>query len=184
MTAASRHVDGRDVVGTVTVLQLDGASASRKSQKLVTQADTEDGDLRGLHQAAKVVGGVLAVGRVTGAVGDEDTIEVVSDLVDGVVEGEHRNTSSAVHEATQDVLLDSTVNHSNMALRVARADVEWRLGADLANKVDLFGVGESLILVGIILLADGDTGKGGTLLSEIRDNGTSVNSRDSRDTLT
>lgn len=184
MAATSRQVESRDVVGTVTVLQLDSTSASRKSQKLVAQTDTEDGNLRCLHQTAKVVGGVLAVGGVTGAVGDEDTIEVVSDLVNGVIKGEHSNTSSAVHEATQDVLLDTTVEHSDMALRVGSTDVEWRLGADLANKVDLLGVGESLILVGIILLADGDTSKGGTLLSEIGDDGASVDSRDSRDTLT
>jgi hypothetical protein len=184
VAATSSQVESRDVVGTVTVLQLDGASASSQSKELVTQADTEDGDLRGLHQAAEVVGGVLAMGRVTGAVGDENTVKVVSDLVDGVVEGEDGNASTAADEAAQNVLLDSTIENSDVTLRVRCAHVEGRLGADLANKVNLFRIGESLILIGVVLLTNGDTSKGRTLLTEVRDDGTSVNARDGRHTLT
>jgi hypothetical protein len=183
VAATSGQVKSRDVVCTVAILQLDSASTSGKGQKLVTQADAEDGNLRSLHQAAKVVSGVLAVGGVTGAVGNEDTIEVVSDLVDGVIEGEHRNASSAADQATQDVFLDTTVKDGNVTLRVGSAHVEGSLGADLTNKVNLFRIGESLILISIVLLTHCDTSKGGTLLAEVSDNGTSVDARDSRNTL-
>lgn len=61
--------------------------------------------------------------------------------------------------------------------------MEWSLGANLCYKVDLLRVDESLVLVGIVLLSNGDTRKGGTLLTQVGDNGTSVDARDSGNTL-
>lgn len=184
VAAASAEVQSGNVVGTVTVLELDGAGASGESQQLVTQADTEDGDLGSLHKTLQVVDSVLAVSRVTGTVGDEDTVEVVSDLVDGEVEGEDSDASTAANQAPQDVLLNTTVDDSDVGSGISSADVERLLGADLTDQVDLLGVGESLILVGIVLLTNSDTGKGGTLLTQEGDNGTSVDARDSGDALT
>lgn len=184
VAAASSGVQCRDVVSTVTILELDGTSTVGQSQELVTQTDTEDGHLGGLHQATEVVDGVLAVSRVTGAVGDEDTIKVVSDLVDGVVEGEHSDTGSTADQATQNVLLDTAVDHSDVALGVGSADVERSLGADLTDQVDLLRVDEGLILVSVVLLTDGDTSEGRTLLTEVGDNGTSVDAGDGGHTLT
>ena len=184
VAAASAHVQSGNVVSSVSVLELDGASTSGQSQELVTQADTKDRNLGGLHQAVQVVCGLLAVGGVTGTVGDEDTVKVVSHLVDRVVVGEDGDTGATVDQATQDVLLDTTVDHGNMALGVTGADMERRLGADLTDKVDLLGIGESLVLIGIVLLTDGDTGQRRTLLTKIGDNGTSVDTRDGGNTLT
>ena len=62
----------------------------------------------------EVVDGVLAVGWVTGAVGDEDTVEVVGDLVDGVVEGEDSDTGTTADQAAKNVLLDTAVDESNV----------------------------------------------------------------------
>ena len=89
MALASREVQGRDVVRPVAVLELDGLGTNSEGKKLVAKANAHDGDRRGLHQAAKVVDGLLAMGRVTGTVGDEDTVKVLGDLVDRVVIGEH-----------------------------------------------------------------------------------------------
>lgn len=183
VAATSAHVQSRDVVSPVTVLELDGASASSQSQQLVTQANTKDGHLRRLHQAAQVVGGGLAVSRVTGTVGDEDTIEVVSHLVDGEVKGEHGHAGTAVDQAAQDVLLDTTIDDSHVTLGVTTAHMEGSLGADLANKVNLLRVGEGLILIGIVLFTDGDAGQRGSLLTQIGDDGASVNARNGGDAL-
>lgn len=111
---AGGEVKGRDVVCTVSVLQLERLSTGGESNELMTHANTHNGDLGALEQFAEVVHGGSAVGRVTGAVGDEDTIEVVSDLVDGVVEGEAGNTGSTGDETAEDVLLDTAINQSNV----------------------------------------------------------------------
>lgn len=184
VAATGAHVQSGNVVSTVTVLELDGAGTSGQGQELVTQADTEDGKLGGLHQAAQVVDGVLAVSRVTGTVGDEDTVEVVGDLVDGEVVGEHGNTGATADQATQNVLLDTTVDDSDVALGVRSANVEGSLGADLADEVDLLRVGKGLILVGIVLLTHGDTGQRRTLLPQVGDDFTGVDARDGRNALT
>ena len=184
VAATSAQVKSGDVVSTVSVLELDGASTGGQSEELVTQADTEDGDLGGLHKTLEVVDGVLAVGGVTGAVGDEDTIEVVGDLVDGVVEGKDSDAGATANQAAENVLLDTAVNDGNVRVRVGSGNVEGLLGADLTNQVNLLGVSEGLILVGVVLLADSDTGKRRTLLTQVGNNGTSVNTRDSRHTLT
>ena len=157
VAAASAQVQRGNVVSTVSVLQLYSASTGCQSQKLVTQADAEDGDLRSLHQATEVISSRLAMGGVTGAIGDENTVEVVGDLVDGVVEWEHSDTSPTVDETTENVLLDTTVDDGNVELRITIAHVERRLGAHLADEVDLLWIGECLVLVGVILFTDSDT---------------------------
>lgn len=184
VATTSAQVQSRDVMGPITVLELDGAGASSQSQELVTQTNTEDGNLGGLHQTLQVVYSVLAVSGVTGAVGDEDTIEVVGHLVDRVIEGEDRDAGAAANHAPQDILFHTTVDDSNVGRRVRSADMKRLLSADLTHQVDLLGVGECLVLVGVVLLTDGDTSKGRALLTQIGDNGTSVNARDGRDTLT
>lgn len=184
VAASSAQVQSGDVVSTVTILELDGASTGGQSKQLVAQANTEDGHLRGLHQATKVVGGLLAVSWVTGAVGDENTVEVVGDLVDGVVEGEHCDAGATADQTTQNVLLDTTVDDSDVALRIGRAHVERSLGADLADKVDLLRIGESLVLVGVVLLTNSDAGKGRTLLTQIGDDSTGIDTGDGRHAFT
>lgn len=184
VAATSAQVQSRDVVSPVTVLELDGASTSSQGQQLVTQADTEDGDLGGLHQALQVENGVLAVGGVTRAVGDEDTIEVVGHLVDGVVEGEDGDTRATANQAPQDILFHTAVDDSDVRGGISSTDVERLLGADLTHQVDLFGIGEGLVLVGIIFLANGDLGQGRTLLTQVGDDGTGVDTRNGGDTFT
>jgi hypothetical protein len=123
------------------------------------------------------------VGGITGAVGDEDTIEVVGNLVDRVVIGEHSDTGSAADQAPENVLLDTTIDDGNVALRVGCAYVEGSLRADLTDEVNLLGVDEGLILISVVLLTDGDTSQRGTLFTEVGDNRTGVNTRDGRNAL-
>jgi len=181
MALPSGQVEGGDVVGSVTVLQLDCTSTSCQSKQLMAEANTHDGDLGGLHQHLQVVHGGLAVGRVTRAVGDEDAVIVVGNLLNLEVVGEYCYASPAADKASEDVLLDTAVNQRNVILRVVGLNNEGCLGADPLDQVNLAGIDEAFVLVCIILVSNRDPCKRGTLLSQVRDNSTSVNARDGRD---
>jgi hypothetical protein len=181
---ARGEVEGGDVVGAVAVLELDRLGSGGEGDELVTHAYTHDGDLRRLEQLAEVVDGRRAVGGVTRAVGDEDTVEVVGDLVDGVVEGEAGDAGASRDQAAKDVLLDTAVDQGDVHVTERRADVEGSLGGHTADEVDSLRVDVGLVLIGIVLLADGNAGQRGTLLTEVCHNLTGVDARDGGDTLT
>jgi len=181
---ARGEIERGDVVRAVAVLELDRLGAGGEGDELVAHAYAHDGDLRGLEELAEVVDRGRAVGGVTRAVGDEDTIEVVGDLVDGVVEGEAGDAGATRHQAAKDVLLDTAVDQGNVHVAERRADVERSLGGHTADEVDGLGVDVRLIFIGIVLLADGDAGQRGTLLAEVCHNLAGVDARDGRDTLT
>lgn len=179
----SGQVEGGNVVGTVAVLHLDGAGAGGQGEQLVTHADTHDGNLRGLHEGAEVVDGLLAVSGVTGTVGDKDTVVVVGNLLDLEVVGEDGHTGATADQAAEDVLLDTAVDQGDVVLGVVGLDHKGSLRADLLDQVDLAGVDEALVLVGIVLLTGSNSGQRRTLLSEVGDNGTGVDARDGGNTL-
>ncbi len=183
MALAGSEVESWDVVGTVAVLELDGLCASSKSDKLVTHTDAHDGDLRGLKQLAEVVDRGCAVSWVTGAVGDEDTVKVVGDLVDGVVEGEAGDAGAARNETAEDVLLDTAVDQSYVHVAQGRADVEGSFGRYTTHKVDGLRVDVCLVLIGIVLFTNRDASKRRTLLTEVCYNLASVNAGNGGDTL-
>jgi hypothetical protein len=180
---SSGEIQSGDVVGTVAVLELDGLSSGSESDELVTHAYAHHGDLGSLEQLAEVVHGGSAVSGVTGTVRDENTVEVVGDLVNGVVEGEASNARASGDEAAKDVLLDTTVDQRNVHVSKRRADVEGSLSGHTADQVDGLRINVGLVLVGIVLLTDGDTSKGRTLLTEVCHNLTRVDTGDGGDTL-
>lgn len=155
--ASSRsQVQRWDVMGTITILELDGSSACGQCEQLMPQADTHDRDLRRVHQFPQVIDRLLAMSWVTRAVGDENSIEVMSDLVDRIVEGECCNACTSADETPEDILLDPTVDHSDMCVGAGGADMEGSFRADFSDKIDLFWVDKSFIFIGIILFSDGD----------------------------
>lgn len=180
---ARAQIKSRDVVGTVTVLQLDRLGTSGKGNQLVAHTDAHNRDLRSLKQLLEIVHRLCAVSWVTRTVGDEDTVEVVSDLVDRVVVREAGNTGSARDEAAKNVLLDTAVDQCYVHVAERRADMEWCFGGYTTDEVDGLGVNESLVLIGVVLLADSNTSEGRTLLTKVRYDFTSINARDGRDTL-
>jgi len=180
---AGKKVESRDVVSTVTVLHLDGVGAGSNGQQLVAKTDTHDRDLGGGHQLAEVVGGATAVSGVTRAVGNEDTVEVVGRLVDREVVRNTGDRSATRDNGTNDVLLDTTVDETDVGVAVGRWHVEGRLGRNLLNKVDAARVLVCLVLVCVVLLANGDLSKRRTLLTEVGDNITSVDAGDGGNTL-
>lgn len=157
---AGGEVEGRDVVRAVTVLELDGASTDGKGKELVAKADTHNRDGRLLHQRGEVVDSLLAMGRVTGAVGDEDTVVVLGDLLDGVVVGENSDGGAAAGKAAKDVLLNTAVDEGNVEGSTGSLNEEGSLGANTLDEVDLARVDEALVLVGVVLVTNGDPGKG------------------------
>ena len=183
VAAAGAEVEGGDVVGAVAVLQLDGFGARGERDELVAHANAHDGDLGGLEELAQVVDGLCAVGGVAGPVGDEDAVEVVGHLVDGVVVGEAGDAGAAGDEAAEDVLLDAAVDEGDVHVAEGGADVEGGLGGDAADQVDGLRVDEGLVLVRVVLLADGDAGERGSLLAEVGDHLAGVDAGDGGDAL-
>lgn len=181
---AGGQVEGGDVVGSVAVLHLDSLGADGHGQELVAETDAHDGDVGGLHQAGEVVDGLLAVDWVTGAVGNKDTVKVLGDLVDRVVVGEDGERGASADQAAEDVLLDTAVDESDVKVSAGRLNHEGSLGADALDQVDLARVDEALVLISIVLVANGDPSEGRTLLSEVGDNGSSVDAGDGGDALT
>ena len=105
------------------------------------------------------------------------------DAVDGVVVREGRHARATADQAPQDVLLDTAVDHGHVKVSLGRVHVERSLGADPPDEIDLLRVDKGLVLVGIVLLADGDAGKGGSAFAQEGDDCASVDSRDGRNTL-
>lgn len=147
----------------------------------MAKTNSHDGDMRGLHQHLQVVHGRLTMGRVTRAVRDEDAVVIGSNLLDLEIVWEDSNTCPAADKASENVLLHATIDQGNVVLRVDRFHVERSFGADSFDQVDLAGIYKALILIRIVLISSRDSGKRGTLLSEVRDDSTSINSRDGRD---
>jgi hypothetical protein len=91
---------------------------------------------------------------ITGAVGDEYTVEVVGNLVDGVVEGEAGDAGTARDETAENVLLDTAVDQSYVHIAQRRADMEGSLGGYTTHKVNSLRVDVCLVLIGIVLLTN------------------------------
>ena len=151
------QIQCRDVMSPIPILELDGTSTCRKSKQLVAETDTHDWNLGGFHEAAQVIDCFLAMCWVTGTVRDEDAVEVVGDFVDWEVIWEDCGARTSADQASQDVLLDTAVDDCHVHISVLGADVEWSLGADFLDQVNLLGVDESLILIGIVFLSNGDS---------------------------
>lgn len=184
VTFAGGKVKSWDVVSTVTILELDGLCTSSECEQLVTHADAHDGNLGRLDQLSEVVDSLLAVSWVSRAVGNENTIKVVGDLVDRIVVREASDRCTTGNEGAEDVLLDTTIDESHVHVTNGRADMERCLRGDTADKVDSFRVDESLVFVGIVLFTDGDAGQRRTLLSQVGYNLTGIHAGDGWHTFT
>ena len=183
MAASSSQVQRRDVMCTIAIFELDRLRACSQREQLMTQADTKDGDLAGLHQLAQMVDCLLAMRRITRTVGNEYTIKVVGNLVDRVVEWEAGNAGATADQTAEDVLLDTAIDHSHMAGRIGSTDVKGRLCANPAYQVDLFRIHERRVLILIVLLSNCYSGQGRTLLSQICDYSSCINSGNGWDAL-
>src|SRR5438046_1954678 len=107
----------------------------------------------------------------------ENTIKVMGNFVDGEIIWEDSHARTALDQAPQNILLNPTVDDSYMKIPTG-AHVEWCLGADLLDEIDLLRIHKRLILVSIIFLANGDSSQRRTLLSEISHDSTGIDASD------
>ena len=115
--------------------------------------------------------------RVTRSVGDKNSIKMMGDFVNTIVIGENGDTSPSPYQAAKNIFFHTAIDDSNVQIAIARTDMEWCLGADFADQIDLLWINEGftlLDLIRIILLANGNTGQRRTLFSQICDYGTSI----------
>jgi hypothetical protein len=157
MALPSRQIQRRDIVSSVAILELDGTSTCGKSKQLVAETDTHDWNLGRFHQASQVVDCFLAMGWVTWAIGDEHSVEMVCHFMDWEIVWENSHASSSPNQGTKNVLLDTAIDDCNVHVSCGRIDVEGSLGADFFDQIDLLGINESLILIGIVLLSNCDS---------------------------
>lgn len=112
---ARGQIQSWNVMSPIAVLELDGSSACGKSQQLMSQTNTKDRNLGGLHQFTQMIDSVLTVSWISRPVGDEDTIKVMSHLVNRIVERETSNACASIDQTTKDVLFHTTVDNSNVS---------------------------------------------------------------------
>ena len=111
---SGEHVGARNVVAAVTELHLEGLGAGGASEKLVTKTDTEDGCPGLLHSGLNVLDGVLHDRWVTGSVGQEETVVVLSsERREVIVPGHDLDLNTALDEAAQLVELETDINTQN-----------------------------------------------------------------------
>jgi hypothetical protein len=109
---------------------------------------------------------------------------VLGDLVDGIVVRQDRDRGATADEAAHNVFLDTAIDEGNVQVGAWRLNNKRGLCADTLDKVHLAGVEETFVLVGIVLVANGNPGKRGALFSEESDNLSGIDARDGRDAFT
>ena len=157
MALTGGQVERRNVMSTVSVLELDGSGTGCESKQLMTETNTHDRDLRRFHETSQVVDSFLAMSWVTWAVRDEDTVEVVGDFVDGEVVWKDCNACTATNQAAKDILFDTAVNDCYVHVAGRGADVEGSFGADFLDEIDLLRIDESFVLIGVVFFSNCDT---------------------------
>ena len=105
-----------------------------------------------------MIDSVLAMCWISRPVGDEDTIEMMSDFVNWIIVGEDSSAGPSTHKRAEDVFLDATVDDSDVCNWRWCTDVEGSLGADLADEIDLLRVDKGLVFVLVVLLTNGQSG--------------------------
>jgi hypothetical protein len=97
-------------VTAVTELHLGGLGAHGAGNQLVAQTDTEDGYAGVLKHLGEVLGGGSQGGRVTGTVGHEETIVVLtSEGGEVVIPRNDQDLHTAGQKATQLVVLHTDI---------------------------------------------------------------------------
>lgn len=110
-------------------------------------------------------------------------VEMVRDLMDGIVPREAGYARPTGNKTTEDILLDTTIDDSDMCIAVGASNMEGGFSRHLLDEIDLLGIYESLVLIRIILLSNRDSGQRGPLFPQVRDNGPRIHTRDCGDAL-
>lgn len=162
-----------------------GVESSSHTDDLVSHADTEDGLVPLCDGAAEVESSLHALLWVSRAVGQEETIELVPDLVEVEVPGKDGDSSTAADERASDVGLGAKVEKRNLDV-AGGVELVWLLGRDLVDEVLQGGI-PVLVCSGSReggISADGESAESGSLVTKQGGDGTGIDTGDSRDVVT
>lgn len=106
-------------MGTVSPFQFDGLGPASQGQKLMTQTDAHDGNLRSVHERTQGIDSILTMGRVSRTVGDEDAVEEVGNFLDRIVEGEASHARATADEGAENVFFDTAIDDGDMQIPIA-----------------------------------------------------------------
>lgn len=139
--AATRgEVQSGYIVRTITILQLHGTCPRGKCEKLMSQADTKDRHLRGLHDPAKVIHRFLAVCWIAWAIGKEQSVKVMNHTMNWKIVWENSDRCISADKTAQYVFFDTAVTHGNMSDGIGSTDMERLFGANPADKINLLRI--------------------------------------------
>ena len=150
----------------------------------MTQTDSEDRFVIDIEQCPQVGDGGVAVGWVSRSIGQEDSIVLMGDFLDGIIVGIDSNTSASTDKTANNILLHTAIDKGDFEIGGTRFNVEGMFGADLFDEVDFAGIQECFIFVGIVFFADDDTSETGTAFSEESDDSAGIDARHRRNTGT
>ena len=108
-----------DIVGTISPFQFDGLGPASQGKKLMAQADAHDGNLRSVHERTQGIDGVLAMGRISRTIGDEDAVEEVGNFLDRIVEREASHARATIDEGAEYVFFDAAIDDGDMQIPIA-----------------------------------------------------------------
>mmetsp|Transcript_50102 Transcript_50102/g.98680 ORF Transcript_50102/g.98680 Transcript_50102/m.98680 type:complete len:237 (+) Transcript_50102:6050-6760(+) len=188
-------IDHGLVHSSVPVLHLEGLGTSSQSHQLVPQTNTED-RFSPCHHFLDVLDGRLAVRGVAGAVGEEQTVELL--ITERIVPRHDLQLDvvrEVVDEVPDDVILHPAVNGHNgdllRGLEVPRLVDEFRgcavnagfFPGHLWHEVLDIGVVQRDGVLLLDVVANQNLAQNRTVLANVLGQGTSVNACDSSDTL-
>lgn len=181
----ARVGEGEDrlIVATVTEPHPVSFQSGSETDDLVTHANTEDGLFPLVDSLAEVKSSLHAVLGVSGTVGEEETIELISNLVEVIVPGEDSDGSSSAGECTKNVGLGTEVEERDFDISVRIESV------NLAGRNLIYEVLDSRIPVFRILRSDvvsspdREFRQSRTTVSEESRDGSGVNAGDSRNAV-
>jgi len=133
-----------------------------------------------VKEGSKVSHRDVTVCWITGSIGQENPIVLMSDFLDRIVVGVDCDGGSSSNETANYILLDAAIDKSDFEIGSRCFDVERVLSTNLFDQVDFARINKSLILIGIVFLADNDSCKTRAALPEKSDDGTGINTRNSR----
>ena len=114
VTTSGDEIESRDVLRTVSVLEFDRLGAGGEREKLMSQADSEDGFVIDVKKGTKIGDGRRTVSWISRSIGQENPIIQMCDFLNGVVVGVDSDISPSPDKTANDIFLDSTINESDI----------------------------------------------------------------------
>lgn len=181
-TGACQSQD-RLVVTSVTKSHPVGFKTSSQTKNLMTHADTKDGLVPLVNSLPDSHGTVHDHLGITGTVGKEQTVKLVSDSVEVKVPRKNSDNSITSDKRSENVGLGTKVEDSDTGSRTILVEDIRLLGRRLCNKVLLGGIP----VLGFLrcrfasLVTDSETTEGSTLVPQQAGDSPSVDTSDTRD---